>query len=545
MANEQYPYSDLPEFTEANEDKNKITPLWANTYIRNTLNALKDELGSGPRGTAADLTTRLDLEHAGDGSHSLSLVLSENDIPDLPAYLKVNGTDHMEGNLDMRSYSLVGTSYKVAIGWNALEGTSYRTKIGTKENPPILPAMTTAERDALPAANGLVIYNTTENRCEEYGDGSWGAFGEAGSGHELLSATHTDTAASAVSRGSIIVGDSTPEWAELAVGGAGTYLKADGADAAWGALGDHDHTGDAGDGGQLDHGAALAGLADDDHSQYLLASGSRAMAGSLDLDGQDLIVDTDGDTYLHEAADDVVDLVLAGASGEFTININAAEDFSFLANVFRALSGSVIETDTINETTGAAGVTIDTVLIKDGNVDGVDVSALASRYNTGNICLPASAWWPCTTSGCSALTQTEYATNKQNIQSLDFDTGSDEFAATTLFMPADWNGGTITGVPYWTAAGGSSAQTVCWALQGRAYANDDAVDQARGTAQASTDTWLANGDTHIGPATSAITLAGSPAALQMVHLRCYRDVSEDDMSGDAKLLGWMITYTRA
>uniref|UniRef100_A0A6M3IXU6 Tail protein n=1 Tax=viral metagenome TaxID=1070528 RepID=A0A6M3IXU6_9ZZZZ len=493
MANEQYPYSDLPEFTEANEDKNKITPLWANTYIRNTLNALKDELGSGPRGTAADLTTRLDLEHAGDGSHSLSLVLSENDIPDLPAYLKVNGTDHMEGNLDMRSYSLVGTSYKVAIGWNALEGTSYRTKIGTKENPPILPAMTTAERDALPAANGLVIYNTTENRCEEYGDGSWGAFGEAGSGHELLSATHTDTAASAVSRGSIIVGDSTPEWAELAVGGAGTYLKADGADAAWGALGDHDHTGDAGDGGQLDHGAALAGLADDDHSQYLLATGTRA-----------------------------------GASGQ-------AQGFG----------ANGIACDVIAESTGAAGVTIDTVLIKDGNVDGVDVSALASRYNTGNICLPASAWWPCTTSGCSALTQTEYATNKQNIQSLDFDTGSDEFAATTLFMPADWNGGTITGVPYWTAAGGSSAQTVCWALQGRAYANDDAVDQARGTAQASTDTWLANGDTHIGPATSAITLAGSPAALQMVHLRCYRDVSEDDMSGDAKLLGWMITYTRA
>lgn len=35
-------------------------------------------------------------------------------------------------------------------------------------------------------------------------------------------------------------------------------------------------------------------------------------------------------------------------------------------------------TDTINELTGAAGVTIDTVLIKDGNVDGVDVSVLDS-----------------------------------------------------------------------------------------------------------------------------------------------------------------------
>ncbi len=36
------------------------------------------------------------------------------------------------------------------------------------------------------------------------------------------------------------------------------------------------------------------------------------------------------------------------------------------ANIFRALSGSVIETNTINETTSASGVTIDGALLKDG-----------------------------------------------------------------------------------------------------------------------------------------------------------------------------------
>lgn len=41
----------------------------------------------------------------------------------------------------------------------------------------------------------------------------------------------------------------------------------------------HAHTNAAG-GGQLDHGAALTGLADDDHTQYLLATGSRPGASS-------------------------------------------------------------------------------------------------------------------------------------------------------------------------------------------------------------------------------------------------------------------------
>jgi len=61
---------------------------------------------------------------------------------------------------------------------------------------------------------------------------------------------------------------------------------------------------------------------------------------NLDINGQDLIIDTDGDSYLHASGDDVVDLVLAGASGEFALNINGAEDFRFIANSFYVLEGS-------------------------------------------------------------------------------------------------------------------------------------------------------------------------------------------------------------
>lgn len=82
------------------------------------------------------------------------------------------------------------------------------------------------------------------------------ALGGVGGNHQLLSATHTDTVASTVSRGSLIVGNATPAYAELALGASGTYLRSDGTDAAWGSIqaGDlpaHTHAG-AGQGGQLD-----------------------------------------------------------------------------------------------------------------------------------------------------------------------------------------------------------------------------------------------------------------------------------------------------
>lgn len=50
----------------------------------------------------------------------------------------------------------------------------------------------------------------------------------------------------------------------------------------------HTGTGTPNTGAKLDHGAALNGLADDDHPQYLLASGSRAMAGALNMGGNNI-----------------------------------------------------------------------------------------------------------------------------------------------------------------------------------------------------------------------------------------------------------------
>ncbi len=56
-----------------------------------------------------------------------------------------------------------------------------------------------------------------------------------GTTHALLSATHTDTVASTVVRGGLIVGNATPAWAQLARGSAGTFLvmNSGGTDPTW------------------------------------------------------------------------------------------------------------------------------------------------------------------------------------------------------------------------------------------------------------------------------------------------------------------------
>ncbi|MCK7508930.1 MAG: hypothetical protein MZV70_36145 [Desulfobacterales bacterium] len=46
--------------------------------------------------------------------------------------------------------------------------------------------------------------------------------------HDVLSLSHGDTLASAVSRGSLIYGNSTPKWAELPIGNAGDVLTSNG-----------------------------------------------------------------------------------------------------------------------------------------------------------------------------------------------------------------------------------------------------------------------------------------------------------------------------
>jgi hypothetical protein len=166
----------------------------------------------------------------------------------------------------------------------------------------------------------------------------------------------------------------------------------------------------------------------------------------------------------------------------------------------------------------------------------------ASGGGSTNVWIPASAWIPRTTTG-AGIDSREQSTNKINTDELLFDAGTDEFAQAMIVMPSNWNAGTVTAKFHWTASTGSG--DVVWGLQGRAYANDDALDQAMGTAQTATDTLTATNDVDISPATSAITLGGTAASGNPVIFQVYRDADAggDTLANDARLLGVEISYT--
>lgn len=173
----------------------------------------------------------------------------------------------------------------------------------------------------------------------------------------------------------------------------------------------------------------------------------------------------------------------------------------------------------------------------------VEHTQAGKHAGTRAIFIPATAMWPTTTAGCAALAKTELGTNDIDIQTLDFDKDSIEYAQFSLIMPGNWDAGTVSFIPHWTAASGSGA--VNWALKGTSYANSDALDAAAGTQQESVDTLLTANDLHIGPESSAITLAGTPAASEYVHFVMFRQATDggDTLSVDAKLLGIYLKYT--
>ena len=67
------------------------------------------------------------------------------------------------------------------------------------------------------------------------------------------------------------------------------------------------------------------------------------------------VTDADLDTTIDASTDDEID-----------VTIDGAVDFQFVANILKILSGSSLETNTISETTGGSGVTIDGIKLIDG-----------------------------------------------------------------------------------------------------------------------------------------------------------------------------------
>jgi hypothetical protein len=163
---------------------------------------------------------------------------------------------------------------------------------------------------------------------------------------------------------------------------------------------------------------------------------------------------------------------------------------------------------------------------------------------THTIAVPAGAMFAAATSG-AASASLDSGSEDVNYQVFDFDASADEYVHFTIPMPNSWNEGTVTFQVLWSSTA-TDTDGVAWGLQGVAVSDNDAINAAYGTPIVVTDdAQSAAGELYITSVSSAVTIAGTPAAGDMVFFRLFRDVSDanDDMTEDARLLGVRVLYT--
>lgn len=160
------------------------------------------------------------------------------------------------------------------------------------------------------------------------------------------------------------------------------------------------------------------------------------------------------------------------------------------------------------------------------------------------IWVPATAMVARTTTGAATGTA-EMTTNKNMVSTLDFDASTQEFAQFSVAFPKGWNEGTVTFIPYWSHASTTTNFGVVWGMDAVAISDDDTLDVAFGTEQTSTDTGGTTNDLYVGPESSAITIAGTPAEGDIVQFRVHRNPSDgsDTMAIDARLHGVKVIFT--
>ena len=141
--------------------------------------------------------------------------------------------------------------------------------------------------------------------------------------------------------------------------------------------------------------------------------------------------------------------------------------------------------------------------------------------------------------------QVETTATRPDMKVLDFDKDTDEFAQFSIAMPKSWNEGTLTYQVYWTP-GSTNTGDCIFGLQAVACADNDTIDVAYGTAVNVTDAGIgAVEDQQISSESGAVTVAGSPAAGELMYFQLFRDANAggDTFTADARVLGVKIFFT--
>lgn len=175
------------------------------------------------------------------------------------------------------------------------------------------------------------------------------------------------------------------------------------------------------------------------------------------------------------------------------------------------------------------------------------LAATAVYQGKHSFFVPAGALKPRITNGCGTLQATTGASNQPDVEYLPFDGAAAEYAKALVQMPMDYGGGTITAKFCYRRASGTGAANTVWGIRAVAVADNETPAANFGTGATVTDsvsTTTAN--FNLSAETGACTIAGTPAAGELVFLEVYRDGASgsDTLDAvDAWLSGVTVFYT--
>jgi hypothetical protein len=157
--------------------------------------------------------------------------------------------------------------------------------------------------------------------------------------------------------------------------------------------------------------------------------------------------------------------------------------------------------------------------------------------------VPASAMYGATTNGADAQ-QVETTATRPDMNVLDFDASTAEYAQFSVGFPKSWNAGTVTFQVYWTPATTNTGNCI-FGLQGVSCGDSDTIDVAYGTAAEVTDAGIGTvEDQQITSESGAVTIAAAGDGEQ-TYFQLYRDAADgsDTFTGDARVLGIRLFFT--
>ena len=177
-------------------------------------------------------------------------------------------------------------------------------------------------------------------------------------------------------------------------------------------------------------------------------------------------------------------------------------------------------------------------------VDGADATGAIKIAGKETIWIPAAAMYAATTNGADGE-QVETTATRPDMKVFDFDASTKQYTQFTIAMPKSWNEGTLTYQVYWAPSTTNTGNAI-FGLQGVACADGDTIDVAYGTAIEVTDAGIGTvEDQQITAESSAMTVAGSPAAGEQSYFQLYRDAADgsDTFTGECRVLGIKLFFT--